>query len=76
MSAAETAQILSFVFEIVAIIWGVFSFINKIGKRLSRLEAEFVPNHGSSLRDAINRIETKMAKLEGRFEQHVEETEE
>jgi hypothetical protein len=45
--------------------------------------AELKPNGGSSLRDAINKIGTDMtevrvslARLEGRFDQHVEEGEE
>jgi hypothetical protein len=44
--------------------------------------AELKPNGGSSLRDAINKIGTDMtevrvslARLEGRFDQHVEEGE-
>ena len=42
--------------------------------------AELKPNGGSSMRDAINKISTDMtevrvslARLEGRFDQHVEE---
>jgi hypothetical protein len=44
--------------------------------------AELKPNGGSSMRDAINKIGTDMtevrvslARLEGRFDQHVEEGE-
>jgi hypothetical protein len=44
--------------------------------------SELKPNGGSSLKDAINRIATDMtevrvslARLEGRFDQHVEEGE-
>jgi hypothetical protein len=44
--------------------------------------AELKPNGGSSLRDAINKIGTDMtevrvslARLEGRFDQHIEEGE-
>jgi hypothetical protein len=44
--------------------------------------AELKPNGGSSLRDAINKIGTditevrvSLARLEGRFDQHVEEGE-
>jgi hypothetical protein len=44
--------------------------------------AELKPNGGSSMRDAINKISTDMtevrvslARLEGRFDQHVEEGE-
>jgi hypothetical protein len=44
--------------------------------------AELKPNGGSSMRDAINRIgldvtemRVSLARLEGRFDQHVEEGE-
>jgi hypothetical protein len=44
--------------------------------------AELKPNGGSSMRDAINRISTDMtevrvslARLEGRFDQHIEDGE-
>jgi hypothetical protein len=32
-----------------------------MGLRMARLEAEMHPNHGSSLRDAVNRLEANMA---------------
>ena len=35
--------------------------------------AELRPNGGSSLKDSVNRIEITLAKLEGKFEQHIEE---
>jgi hypothetical protein len=69
-------QAISVGIEIVVFIWGIAAFVSKINLRLDRIESEYKPNHGSSLRDAINRIEQKLAKLEGRFEQHVDETEE
>lgn len=45
-----------------------------IREKLTSIELQYKPNGGSSMRDAVNRIENKFAKLEGRFEQHVEET--
>ena len=35
---------------------------------------ELRPNGGSSIKDSINRIEMALARLEGKFEQHVEES--
>lgn len=68
------------VLQIIAILWGWMKFYTKIqvqfndlGNRIAHIEAQYVPNGGSSLRDAINRIEAKFSKLEGRFEQHVDE---
>lgn len=45
----------------------------RLDNRISNIEAQYVPNGGSSMRDAINRIELKFTKLEGKFEQHVDE---
>lgn len=35
--------------------------------------AELKPNGGGSIKDSINRIELILYKLEGKFEQHVDE---
>jgi len=74
-SAGGWATVGALVLEVVVVLWGVFRHFNKIERRLDRIEAEYKPNHGTSMRDAVNRIEQKIAKLEGRFEQHVEESE-
>jgi hypothetical protein len=74
-SAGGWATVGGLILEILIILWGVFRHFNKIERRLDRMELEYKPNHGSSMRDAVNRIEKSIAKLEGRFEQHVEETE-
>jgi hypothetical protein len=57
---------------------------------IKTIKSEMTPNHGSSIHDKINleiipmlvdlitnqdKIKTSVAKLEGRFEQHVEEGE-
>lgn len=60
-------------FEIIAIIYGAVKLVNKITSRLDNLEAQYRPNGGSSMRDAVNRIEINLSKLDGKFEQHVEE---
>lgn len=72
--AANWGQVITSVIEIGAIIYGGIQFFNKINHRLDRLEEQYRPNGGSSMRDAINRIENKLSKLEGKFEQHVEES--
>jgi hypothetical protein len=59
--------------QISAIIYGGLKFFNKITARLDKLEEQYKPNGGSSMRDAINRIELKLSKLEGKFEQHMDE---
>lgn len=71
-----TLQVISIAIEVIVFIWGIAAFVSKITSRLDRIESEYKPNHGSSMRDAINRIERNLAKLEGRFEQHVDESEE
>ena len=59
--------------QISAIIYGGVKFFNKITARLEKLEEQYRPNGGSSMRDAVNRIELKLSKLEGKFEQHMDE---
>lgn len=44
-------------------------------ERLIRIEAQFHRNGGSTLRDSIDRMDRDMAKLTGRFEQHITEGE-
>lgn len=39
--------------------------------RLEKIEAELKTNHGSSLRDAVNRIESRVADLSDRFDDHI-----
>lgn len=74
-SAGGWATVGALILEVLIVLWSVFRHFNKIERRLDRIELEYKPNHGSSMRDAVNRIEKSIAKLEGRFEQHVEETE-
>ena len=59
--------------QIIIILGTGFKFFINITKRLDRIEYEYRPNAGTSMRDAINRIENKLSKLEGKFEQHIEE---
>lgn len=61
--------------EVGTILFAGIRFFVKLNNRLDKLEEQYKPNGGSSMRDAINRIENKLSKLEGKFEQHVEENE-
>jgi hypothetical protein len=74
-NASAIAQILAVVIQVSAILYGGFKFFTKITIRLERLEEQYRPNGGSSMRDAINRIELKLSKLEGKLEQHTDEHE-
>lgn len=42
-----------------------------VPERLARIEKELQPNSGSSLRDAINRVEARTERVEARLEDHV-----
>jgi hypothetical protein len=42
-------------------------------KKLERIDAQFHRNGGSSLRDQNDRMERDLARLTGRFDQHIEE---
>ena len=87
-SAGGWATVGSLAFEVIAVIYAFFKFFVKFNHKLDNIQKEYIPNHGSSLRDAVNRIEktvmdvqsdvhkvdNRLAKLEGKFEQHVEES--
>lgn len=55
---------------------GIAKDVKSLKENVTEIESQYKPNHGSSMRDAVNRIESKISKLEGRFEQHVDETDE
>lgn len=72
---ASFATIGSFV---VPIIISIIILFNKIMKHFHRLEEQYTPNGGSSMRDAIDRIEKRINKIDkelsvlcGKFEQHI-----
>jgi hypothetical protein len=60
--------------EVGAILFAGIRFFVKLNVRLDKLEEQYRPNGGSSMRDAVNRIELKLSRLEGKFEQHIEES--
>lgn len=74
---ANLATIGSFVVPIIVSIVVIF---NKMNRHLSKLEEQYKPNGGSSMRDAIDRIESRLNKMDrelsnlcGKFEQHIVE---
>lgn len=76
-TALTAAQFISI---IVLLPMAAFKAWRKIDERLSeqdarliRIESQFHRNGGSSLRDSIDRIDRDVAKLTGRFDQHIEE---
>ena len=71
---ATWGQVITSAIEVGALIYGGIQFFNRINRRLDKLEEQYRPNGGSSMRDAINRIENKLSKLEGKFEQHIDES--
>jgi hypothetical protein len=72
-NASTITQILAILIQIGAIFYGGLKFFTKINVRLDRLEEQYKPNGGSSMRDAVNRIELKLSKLEGKLEQHTDD---
>lgn len=59
--------------------WFLKKYVKDMLKELSPL-VELKPNHGSSIKDAVDEIRSHvqdikvdLARLEGRFEQHVDE---
>lgn len=54
---------------IASVVLGALFFI--IDARVSKVTREFKPNGGSSLRDAIDRIERKQDRIESKIDDHV-----
>jgi hypothetical protein len=76
-TALIVAQLLTY---LVAFPYGVFKIWRKLDMRLAeqdnrliRIESQFHRNGGSSLRDAVDRMDRDLAKLTGRFDQHLVE---
>lgn len=87
---ANITNVLYLVSACAAIIGGGYMVARKIEKKLDILQSETQPNHGSSLRDAVDRIaasvnkidgrqdviEKELSNLCGRFEEHTRRTDE
>jgi hypothetical protein len=81
-NASSWTQLILSSLEIAALVWAGFKYINKIISRLEKLneiddrlkkvESQYVPTGGSSMRDAVNRIEKHMDKLQERFDNHID----
>ena len=71
------AQVVSLITLLPIGIWKIWRKVDlrltEQDERLIRIEAQFHRNGGSSLRDSIDRIDRDVAKLTGRFDQHIEE---
>jgi len=59
-------NILYLVSACAAIIGGGYMVARKIEKKLDLLQSETQPNHGSSLRDAVDRIAASVEKIDTR----------
>ena len=73
MTPTDTVITVLALIQIFVLVLGGFKFFISLTTRLGKLEDEYKPNGGSSMRDAVNRIEVKLSKLEGKFEQHLKE---
>ena len=81
-SAGAWSQFIAASIEILVFLWAGIKMLNKFSARLDKLdqiddrikkvESQYVPNGGSSMRDAINRIEKNMDKLQERFDNHID----
>lgn len=76
-TASNIAQILSLVIILPTALWKGWrkldTRLTAQDARLISIEAQFHRNGGSSLRDSIDRIDRDVARLTGRFDQHIEE---
>jgi hypothetical protein len=81
-SASAVSQILITAVELLGIIFAGIKFFNKITSRLDKLdeiddrikkvESQYVPNGGSSMRDAVNRIEREVTRVQERLDNHID----
>ena len=76
-TALTVAQLISILFILPA---AGFRVWRKLDERLTvqdikleKINAQFHRNGGSSLRDQNDRMERELARLTGRFDQHIEE---
>lgn len=67
MSLPDWATTVSGILALLASVWAVHRFTTKamIRDYLSELK----PNHGSSIKDKVNNIDAKVAKMENRIDQ-------
>ena len=63
---SEAANIAYLISAVAAIIGGGYMLARKFEKKLNVIESETKPNHGSSMRDAVDRIERAVAGLDER----------
>ncbi len=79
LDTAAILQLLSIV-VILATVFKVYTNImvqlTKLEGRISNIEVQYRPNGGSSMRDAINRIEKRLTKFETDLDNIVMEDEE
>jgi hypothetical protein len=66
----DTPAELLTIITIGSIAMAVLFFV--IDARVSKMTREFKPNGGSSLRDAIDRIERKQDRIEAKIDDHVQ----
>ncbi len=45
--------------------------LDEQGAELTRVKEDVTPNHGSSLRDAVDRVESTVSKIEGSYREHL-----
>ena len=67
MTIADWATTISGFLAVLIAVCGAFRWLVK------NYLSEMKPNGGSSMRDDISEIKVMLAKLEGKFEQHIEE---
>jgi hypothetical protein len=80
MNLNDATNIATLISILIGLPFGVFRIWRRLDHRLGeqdarliRIESQFHRNGGSSLRDSIDRIDRDVAKLTGRFDQHIEE---
>jgi len=80
--ASSWSQVILSSAEILLLVWAGLRYINKltarleklddINKRLETIEGQYRPNGGSSMKDAVNRIEKQLDKMQDRLDSHID----
>lgn len=62
--AGQLTAVLVCVTILARLVWGAIKFFRKVANAAALITHELVPNGGSTLRDAVDRIEARVQRLE------------
>jgi len=64
---ADSAQDWEAIIAVIAAVGAVIAYLIR-----AEIRKQFTPNHGTSLRDAVDRIEQHVLRVEGKVDGHID----